>query len=524
MGEADNVDKGGQGGLEHLEQVSPGQKYEEGHQVQRSPWEAAKQSPKVILCCVVMSLSPFVTGFDNLIIGLMTAMPAFQSTYGDSSGVIPALWLSLWTSMVAVGVVVGAMLAGLVSDRWGCRVAVMIGGLTAVTGSMICTFADELDVLQHRRVLFLFGKIIIGCGLGFMLPASQTYISEVAPAELKGPLLGAYLLSMVCGQIIAVAGINARIMIFTRIGYRLLLAIEAVPTGVAALTPFFIPESPHYFVKKGDLTKATAAYTRLLSKEEAQPAVYSLTCALEHERDIPGSAEAPTFQECFRGANWRRTRIVWYANMLQSFVGIAMIQNATYFLELGGMSAQNALNVTTASLCLLVPAVFISWYLMARVGRRTILLWGTSAITVLWLAIGIAGCFDNMTAFWFVGCAIVVTNFVYGLSVGSVYPVVASETSNLHLRAKTQATGFALQFLVSWVFQYVVPYMYSTDEGNLGGKVGFIFAGLSALVLVVIFFEIPEMKGMGVEELDARFEQRVSTRTFQRAANPQTEG
>lgn len=99
--------------------------------------------------------------------------------------------------MVAVGVVVGAMLAGLVSDRWGCRVAVMIGGLTAVTGSMICTFADELDVLQHRRVLFLFGKIIIGCGLGFMLPASQTYISEVAPAELKGPLLGAYLLSMV---------------------------------------------------------------------------------------------------------------------------------------------------------------------------------------------------------------------------------------------------------------------------------------------------------------------------------------
>lgn len=77
-----------------------------------------------------------------------------------------------------------------------------------------------------------------------------------------------------------------------------------------------------------------------------------------------------------------------------------MIQNATYFLELGGMSAQNALNVTTASLCLLVPAVFISWYLMARVGRRTILLWGTSAIAVLWLAIGIAGCFDNMTAFW----------------------------------------------------------------------------------------------------------------------------
>jgi hypothetical protein len=74
-----------------------------------------------------------------------------------------------------------------------------------------------------------------------------------------------------------------------------------------------------------------------------------------------------------------------------------MIQNATYFLELGGMSAQNALNVTTAFLCLLVPAVLLSWYLMARLGRRTM---GTSVITVSWLGIGIGGCFGTTTAFW----------------------------------------------------------------------------------------------------------------------------
>jgi hypothetical protein len=77
-----------------------------------------------------------------------------------------------------------------------------------------------------------------------------------------------------------------------------------------------------------------------------------------------------------------------------------MIQNATYFLELGGMSALNSLNVTTASLCLLVPGVLLSWYLMALLGRRTILLWGASLITVLWLGIGIACCYSTTTAFW----------------------------------------------------------------------------------------------------------------------------
>lgn len=294
--------------------------------------------------------------------------------------------------------------------------------------------------------------------------------------------------------------------------------METIPTGFAAICPWLIPESPNYFVKRGSLPKATVAYTRLLPEAQAKPAVRRLARALEHEREAQDSAEAPAFQECFRGANWRRMRIVCYANMLQSLVGIAMIQNATYFVELGGMSAQNALNVTTASLCLLIPAILISWYLMNRVGRRTILLYATSVITVLWSVIGIAGCFSSSTAFWFVGCAIVVINFVYGMGVGSTYPVIAAEMSTLRLRAKTQSLGFTVQFVLSWAFQFSVPYMYSTAEGNLGGKVGFIFAGFSIIALAIIFFEIPEAKGLRVEELDARFEQRLPTRAFQQTA------
>ncbi|KAJ6032507.1 hypothetical protein N7540_003239 [Penicillium herquei] len=465
MSESEKVQ---QGGLEHVEQISPGSKQDESSEEHISPWGAAKENPRVILCCIIMSLSPLVTGFDSIIIALVTAMPAFQMVYGDTSDVIPAEWLSLWTSMVAVGVITGAMLSGPIADRWGCRIPISIGGVIGVTGSIICAFSDEIDVLQHRRILFLFAKIIVGLGLGFMLPASQTYISEVAPVELKGPLLSAYTLSMVCGQVIAVAGVNSRIGILSRMAYRLLLAIEAVPTGFAALAPWFVPESPSYFVKHGKLPKAIAAYSRLFPKEQAEPAIQRFARAVEHER-------------------------------------IAMIQNSTYFFELGGMSAQNALNVTTASLALMILALCLSWYLMGHVGYRKILLYAISVITVLWLVIGIAGCFGSTTAFWFVGCAMVVTNFVYGLGVGSTYPVISGETSTLRLRAKTQALGFAVQFLVSWVFQFVVPYMYSTSEGDLG----------------VVFFEIPEMKGLRLEELDTRFEQRVATRAFQRAENRQ---
>jgi hypothetical protein len=75
MGE---IDKAGQGSLEHLEQVSCAQEQDESYEKQQSPWETSKQNPWLILCCLIMSLSPFVFGFDNIIISLMTAMPAFQ--------------------------------------------------------------------------------------------------------------------------------------------------------------------------------------------------------------------------------------------------------------------------------------------------------------------------------------------------------------------------------------------------------------------------------------------------------------
>jgi MFS family permease len=260
--------------------------------------------------------------------------------------------------------------------------------------------------------------------------------------------------------------------------------------------------------------------------------------SLDHERAQRAASQQDQSRliDCFRGTDFRRTRIVIWANMLQSFVGVAMIANAAYFMQLGGLSAKSSLSVITASLCLAIPAILISWYAMSIMGWRTILLWSTGVIAVLWFATGVAGCFPGSSmALWYVkpylpttskkkilttkprravGILIVVVNFFFGLGVGSVYPVISGATSTLRLRAKTQSIGFFAQFLFSWVFTYAVPYMYSTDEANLGGKVGFIFGGLSALAFAVLFVEVPEIRGRTVEELDWLFERRIPTRGF----------
>jgi MFS transporter, SP family, general alpha glucoside:H+ symporter len=104
--------------------------------------------------------------------------------------------------------------------------------------------------------------------------------------------------------------------------------------------------------------------------------------------------------------------------------------------------------------------------------------------------------------------------FFYGCGVGGAYPVVGAETSSVKLRAKSQSIGFLVNAFFSWLFNFTVPYMFDADQGNLGGKCGFVFFALCVIGVTVIFFEIPEMKNRTYAELNTLFESRVPTRKF----------
>ncbi|KAJ6008269.1 hypothetical protein N7540_012245 [Penicillium herquei] len=480
-------------------------------------WQLMKKNNWAILYCCLMSVSPMVFGFDVITVGIATAMPAFQESFGtltDGTYLLPAMWLSLWTTMMPVGIMFGSLSGSFTTDRYGTRWSTIIGGFFAVAGALLTLFSDRLSDLESRRGLFTGSKVILGWGLGFMLPASQTYVSEVSPVRLRGALLSFFTISMLIGQIIAVAGIDVRLLNYTPSSYRVLFAVELAPTGFAIIAAFFCPESPTIYAKLGKHAQAIRAYSRIFSAEEAEEAVTKIESSLEHERQAQANDESPSYIECFRGTNWRRTRIILYANMLQNFVGVAMVNQCTYFMELGGMSPYISLNVTTALLCVALPGYISSWYTMNVYGRRNVMLWASVAIAVLWLVIGIMGCFTAGKIFWAIGCLIVVINFVYAMGIGSIYPVIASETSTLRLRAKTQSIGFCVQFLTTWAFGFSVPYMYTTDEGNLGGKVGFIFGFLSVIAWVVIYLEVPEMMGRTIADIDELFERKIATKHF----------
>jgi SP family general alpha glucoside:H+ symporter-like MFS transporter len=64
----------------------------------------------------------------------------------------------------------------------------------------------------------------------------------------------------------------------------------------------------------------------------------------------------------------------------------------------------------------------------------------------------------------------------------------------------------------------VVPYMFNQDQGNWGGKIGWVFAGMGAIALVLVFLEVPETKARSFSELDTMFLEKVPTRSFKTRA------
>jgi MFS transporter, SP family, general alpha glucoside:H+ symporter len=91
---------------------------------------------------------------------------------------------------------------------------------------------------------------------------------------------------------------------------------------------------------------------------------------------------------------------------------------------------------------------------------------------------------------------------------------MAGEISAIRLRAKSLSIGFTFNYFFSTVWNVVVPYMFNSDQGNLGGKIGWIYLALVIPALAIIYFEFPETKGRSFAELDEMFEGKVKTRKF----------
>lgn len=467
----------------------------------------------------LFSLGVIMAGFDPQLVGTLVAIPTFQKQFGqqlaDGSYVVAAQWQSAFNLGVPVGQVVGSIGVGFPLEKYGRR-------WTLAGCCIITCIAVALQSSAQNKPQILVAELVNGVVLGAYPVIAPTYISEVTPVVFRGVGAAFVNLSFVIGQFVAsgiLAGTQSRT---DRWSYDIPFLCQFIfPVIILALLPF-CPESPWHLVRKGRTAEAERSLRRLMHPSmdsKAALAHIQLTTDLEAEE-----SNTATFVDCFKGTDCRRTIISTMVYAIQPLVGnFLVIGYAVYFFELAGLAPGDAFNLGVGLLAVGFVGTCLSWPLIANMGRRPIYNYGLVILTIIVFLIGILDVVPDydLNITWGQSSLMVIYNFFYDLTIGPLCFVIISETSAAKLRGKTIAISTAFNALINVACAVGIPYALNPDQGNLRGKLAFVFFGLSLPCLVWCFLALPETKGRTFDELDVMFHRRVPAKQFK---NYQFEG
>lgn len=178
------------------------------------------------------------------------------------------------------------------------------------------------------------------------------------------------------------------------------------------------------------------------------------------------------------------------------------------------MDASNSFSLSMGQYALGMVGTAGSWWLMSRVGRRTIHFSGLCAQFCILIIVGCLSFGNTNGSVWAIGAMLIVFTFVYDFTVGPVTYCLVSELSSTRLKAKTIVLARAAYNASNIFVNVMTNYQLSSTAWNWGARTAFFWAGSCLLSAVWVYFRLPEPKGRTYAELDLLFEQRTSARKF----------
>lgn len=297
-------------------------------------------------------------------------------------------------------------------------------------------------------------------------------------------------------------------------GFRIPFAIQWIWPIPLIILINYAPESPWFLVRKGRLEEATAVIIRIQkkgSKVDPRDTIAMMIRTDDHEKKVSAGT---TYWDCFKGSDLRRTEIACFAWASQNLCGLSFAGSFVYFLQQVGISAEDSFSFNLGSVGMAFVGTILSWFILNRFGRRTIMVYGSCFLTMMLLIIGILTVSRANGAKWAQGVLMMLWVFIFDLSIGPLAYCIVGETSSTRLRGLTVGLSRNAYNLVGMPFGTLFNYMLNPSAWNWGGYTAFFAAGTAAIVCIWVFFRLPEMRGRSYRELDILFERRVSARKF----------
>ncbi|KAJ2907341.1 hypothetical protein MKZ38_003198 [Zalerion maritima] len=485
---------------------------------------------KAYLICAFAAFGGIFFGYDTGWMSGVLGMPYFISLYtgyeydyststpiGVSSDdfVLKSSEKSLMTSILSCGTFFGSLIAGDIADYIGRRP-------TIIAGCGIFSVGCILQIAStNQEVLFVFGRLIAGFGVGFISAIIILYMSEIAPKKIRGALVAGYQFCITIGLLLAACVVYATENRNDSGSYRIPIGIQFLWALILAIGLFILPESPRYYVKKGRIDDAARALSHVrgqpVESEYIRDELAEIVAYHEFELStVPETSYMGSWMACFKGSitkpssNLRRTLLGACLQMFQQWTGINFIFyfGTTFFQQLGTIS--NAFLISLITTLVNVCSTPISFWSIERFGRRFLLIWGAAGMVVMQFIVAIVGvtkgresAHDDAAVKAMISF-ICLNVFFFAISWGPAAWVIVGEIFPLAIRSRGVGISTASNWFWNCIIAVITPYMVSDDEtsANLGAKVFFIWGSLCCLSLGFAYYFVPEMKGLSLEQVD----------------------
>jgi sugar porter (SP) family MFS transporter len=445
-----------------------------------------KSSPVLLLSSIVAALGGLLFGFDTAVISGTTQW--LEIYFGLSKAT-----LGFTVASAILGTVVGALSAGRPSDRYGRRSVLFVLALLYL-GSAIGS------ALAHNWYMFLVYRFLGGIGVGASSVVAPIYIAEIAPARLRGRMVGVVQVNVVTGMLLAyLSNYLISNLGLGEMEWRWMFGVEAVPAFIFFILLFFIPGSPRWLVARGRQEQASRVLEKCgTDNGSVEEEIREIQLSLELEAN---QAPEPLFSRKYR----KPILLAMAIAVFNQLSGInAVLYYAPHIFKMAGAGEESALLQSVAIGGTFVLFTTLALTIIDRLGRRTLMILGSLGYIVS-LSVTAWAFYTYGTDFDRAGGTVVLVSVLvfiasHSFGQGTVIWVFISEVFPNRVRARGQALGsfthWFMAALISWTFPVIA---------DISGGHAFAFYAVCMVgQLLWVLFLMPETKGLSLESLQKK--------------------
>ncbi|KAI3321047.1 general substrate transporter [Xylariaceae sp. AK1471] len=476
----------------------------------------ARREKVTFIACflgLVASIGGFMFGYVSGQISGYFYMEDFARRFGEpqsdpNANPFSAARQGTIVGLLAVGCLLGALIAGKLADTLGRRLAISAFALWACVGTVI-EIASESAWYQ-----FAIGRLVTGLSIGSLSVVVPMYQSESSPAIIRGVLISTY-------QLFITLGIWTSYLVDWGTANRTNSASWRIPSGlgfawslILGIGILFLPESPRYAYYKGRTEEARRTIARLAGVSENDPAVNDEIDQIRAKVEEESASGKASLKEIFTGPRMlHRTvlGIVLQAGQQLTGANFFFYYGTTIF-RATGLSNSYVTQIILGSVN--VFCTFGGLFVVHKVGRRKALMAGAAWIFVCFLIYAFVGEFaldsSNPQNTPQAGSALIVFSALAIAAFAVTWgPIVWAAVAELY-PARYRAPCMALATASNWLWNFLISFFTRFITDKIHYWYGLVFAGCCLALVFIVFFFMIETKDRTLEEIDTMYMLRVN--------------